>query len=180
MSSYPPPSPTAPPAAPAEHFPPLPPQPARQKNWFDRNWKWLVPSLGILALVMFGGFILAFFSWITATITSSEAYKVAVQRALESPVVQARLGTPIRVGRFTRGSVNLNGSSGNADLNIPLHGPKADAMIAVIAKKSAGLWTFDTLEVEVEGDDKPIPLLNDAPTPPPIPSDSSGPSSGTT
>ncbi len=178
MSTFPPPAPGAPP----EHFPPLPPQSARQKNWFDRNWKWFVPSMVILLLAIVGGFVAAVFVGVTSMIKSSDAYKVAVQRALDSPAVQARLGTPIHVGRFTRGSINLNGSSGDANLNIPLQGPRGYAMIAVIAKKSAGRWTFDTLEVDVEGDNQPIQLLDQAPTPSPpaIPSDSSGASSGTT
>ncbi len=178
MSTYPPPAPTTPP----DHFPPLPPQAPRQKNWFDRNWKWLVPSIVILFLAIIGGFVAAVFLGVTSMIKSSDAYKVAVQRALESPVVQARLGTPIHVGRFTRGSINLNGSSGDADLNIPLHGPRGDAMIAVIAKKRAGRWTFDTLEVDVEGDNQPIQLLDQVPTPSPraIPSDSPGAPGGTT
>jgi hypothetical protein len=55
-------------------------------------------------------------------------------------------------------------------------------MIAVIAKKRAGRWTFDRLEVDVDGDNQPIQLLDQAPppSPPAIPSDSSGSSSGTT
>jgi hypothetical protein len=179
MSSYPP--PPMPPEAP-EHFPPLPPEFARPKTWYQRNWKWVVPVAIIGMLAIFFGFFAALFFGITTMMKSSGAYTIAVQRALDSPAVQARLGTPIRVGRFTSGSVNLNGGSGNASLSIPLHGPRGDARIAVVAKERANRWTFDTLEVDVDGDHKPIPLLSDGPAPSPraIPSDSPGAPAGTT
>ena len=58
MSSYPPPIPTNTPDAP---FPPLPPQFPRQKNWFDRNWKWFIPTLFVAFLLVLSGFVAAVF-----------------------------------------------------------------------------------------------------------------------
>lgn len=156
MSSYPPPIPTN---APDAHFPPLPPQIPRQKNWFDRNWKWLIPTVLILFLMIVGGFVAAVFYGVTHMMRGAEPYQVAVERAMKNPDIQAKLGTPMKVGWFTSGSVNLNNSSGSASLAIPLSGPKGSGTIYVEAKKRAGIWAYETLEF-APNDGQRIPLLD--------------------
>ncbi|MHC4199391.1 MAG: cytochrome c oxidase assembly factor Coa1 family protein, partial [Planctomycetota bacterium] len=55
---------------------------------------------------------------------SSGAYKVALARVKSHPKVTAALGTPVKEGWFLTGTVNVNGSGENADVSIPLSGPK--------------------------------------------------------
>src|ERR1700761_9310781 len=109
MSSYPPPISSN---APGAHFPPLPPQIPRQKNWFDRNWKWLVPTLLIFIVLLIGGFVAPVFFGSPNMRSTSEPYHVAVERAMKNADVQAKLGTPMKVGWLSSGSINLNGPSG--------------------------------------------------------------------
>jgi len=158
---------------PPAHFPPLPPQSSRPKNWFDRNWKWFVPALIIFCLLIFGGFIAAILFGTMHMFDSSEPYKTAVERAMKNPEVQAKLGTPITVGRFTSGSINLNGPSGNASIEIPLRGPKGRGVVYIEAKKRAGKWAYETLEFAADDGDR-IPLL-DSTLPQVHPSPSSAP-----
>ena len=157
MSSYPPPIPTN---APDAHFPPLPPQIPRQKNWFDRNWKWLIPTLLLAFLLVIGGFVAAVFYGITHMMRGSEPYQVAVESAMKSPDVQAKLGTPMKVGWFTMGNINLNGASGSASLSIPLSGPKGSGVIYVEARKKGGTWRYETLEF-APNDGARVPLLDE-------------------
>ena len=82
---------------------------------------------------------------------SSDAYKIAVARAKRDQRVVAALGTPIREGMFSSGKTNVNGSSGEADIGIPISGPKGKATIYAVATKSTGRWTFSKLVVQVEG-----------------------------
>ena len=156
MSSYPPPIPTN---APDAHFPPLPPQFPRQKNWFDRNWKWFIPTLVVAFLLVIGGFVGALFLGITHMFAGSEPYKVAVERAMKSPAVQEKIGAPMKVGWLTSGNENLNGPSGSASLSIPLSGPKGSGTIYVEAKKKAGTWRYETLEF-APSDGARVPLLD--------------------
>lgn len=165
LSSYPP------PLTPEQqaHFPPLPPQFPRRKNWFDRNWKWFTPTLVIAILCLVGGFIAVLYLSVDLTFRSSEVCKIAVAQATASPAVRAKLGTPLRVGHSFSGSLNLYGTSGDANLEIPVSGPLGTGRIDVVGKKRAGHWTFDTLEVSVDGGGRPIPLADpatpDSPTP---------------
>jgi hypothetical protein len=48
-------------------------------------------------------------------------------------------------------------------MSIPISGPYAVGHIIVVANKHANQWKFETLEVEVDGQDERIPLLESAP-----------------
>ena len=63
---------------------------------------------------------------------------------------QAELGTPITAGFFVSGNINVYGSSGNADLGIPVKGPLGSGTVYVVARKSAGRWSYQTMELRVE------------------------------
>ena len=60
------------------------------------------------------------------------------------------LGSPINDGMFLSGNTNVNGASGNADLAIPISGPKGKGTIYVAASKSAGRWSYTTLVAEIK------------------------------
>ena len=89
---------------------------------------------------------------------SSEVYKGALDAAQNDPQVQAALGTPIEAGAFVTGSMETQGISGNATLNIPIHGPKGKGTLYAAARRENGVWVFYTLAVEVDGSDELITL----------------------
>ena len=90
---------------------------------------------------------------------SSDVYKEALARAKASPAVAEALGTPIKAGYFTSGNINVSGPSGDAELSIPISGPKGQATIYLEARKSAGEWAFSLLEVEIVETKERIDLL---------------------
>ena len=134
--------------------PPPPPQ-----GWFGRNWKWFVPTGCATLLVLFLCFIAGIFAVVATSMKSSDAYKEAMARAQADPRVIEKIGQPMRSGWFVSGSVNTNPASGQADLSIPISGPNGKGKIYVGAKKTAGRWRFETLEVEVDGSPDRIDLL---------------------
>jgi hypothetical protein len=156
--------------------PPLPamgasPVQPRQQTWFDRNWKWLLALLLVLAFLIVVSFIAVVLFGVEALIKDSDPYQLAVRRATESPAVAEKLGAPIHVEWFVSGSVNFSGSDGSVNLSIPISGPKGRGHIAVVGKEHAKRWTFETLEVDVRGEDQPILLLQQGEgTPPATPS----------
>ena len=142
---------------------PMPPAggdvPAPRPGWWSRNWKWFVPVgclTMLVALVVFSGAIVLL---VFGALKSSEAYKTAVARAKANPQVIEALGTPIKEGMLLSGKTNVDGSSGEADLTIPLSGPKGKAKLYAIATKRAGRWTYSTLEAEIDGREERINLL---------------------
>lgn len=66
----------------------------------------------------------------------------------------------MKAGYLVSGSVNVRGEDrGNADLSIPIKGPKGEGTVHVVATKSEGKWRFEELDVVVAGDPARIDLL---------------------
>ena len=128
-------------------------------SWFGRNWKWLVPvgCLGTALLLVglaVGVVFLAF-----GAMKSSEVYQQALSRAQEHPAVEEAVGSPIKAGWLVSGNISVSGPSGEADLSIPISGPRGKARIYAVATRSAGRWEFSTLEVEILATGARITLL---------------------
>lgn len=134
-------------------------------GWWSRNWKWFLPTsccLGTLlciiaAVALFGVGIFSIISGVSAILKSSEPYQTAVARAKADEKVVAALGTPISEG-FPTGKVNTNNDSGDADIHVPLTGPKGKGTLHVVGTKSAGTWTYSTMSVTIAGTDETIDL----------------------
>jgi hypothetical protein len=146
-----------PPAPPPPPFTPVPqPPPA---GWWNRNWKWFVPTGCCLTPLVLGGAFVAFLVLVVfGAMKQSDAYKMAVARAKANPRVTSALGTPISEGWFLSGHTNVNMGSGDADLTIPISGPKGKGTIYAVATKSAGEWTYSKLEVKIDSTGETIDL----------------------
>ena len=149
-----------------EPTPPPPPPPftpapqAQPAGWWNRNWKWFVPTGCCLTpLVLVGAFFAFLVIVIFGAMKQSDAYKMAVARAKADQRVTNALGTPLEEGWFLWGSsTTVSGSSGEADLTIPISGPKGKGTIFAVATKSAGDWTFSKLAVKIESTGETIDL----------------------
>jgi hypothetical protein len=135
----------------------------QRTNWWGRNWKWFVPTgcLGILLLA--ASFVFVIISIVFGAMKSSDAYKIALAKAQADPRVVNALGFPITDGFFVSGKTNVSGSSGQADLTVPISGPKGRGTIYFVASKFAGEWTFSKLMVEVGKTGERIDLTDKAP-----------------
>jgi hypothetical protein len=142
---------------------PVSAQPPR-KGWWGRNWKWFVPSgcLGMLLLV--AGFFFFILTMVFGVMKSSDAYKMALARAKADPRVVSALGSPINDGLFVWGKTNVSGTSGQADVTVPISGPKGKGTIYFVASKFAGQWKFEKLMVEVADTGQRIDLIEDPAT----------------
>jgi len=127
---------------------------AQRSDWWTRNWKWCVPVLIITSVLLIAGSIYSVFG----LLKSSDPYVQAVARTKASPAVTSALGTPVTEGFFTTGRINFSGGSGNAQLAIPMSGPKGNATVYVIAQQTVGQWHFSALIVHIESTGKRIDL----------------------
>ena len=138
--------------------PPLPGK--KSTTWWQRNWKWFVPAcLG--GVVLFAGFIVLIVTIVFGMMKSTDAYKEALAMTRANPYVQEALGSPIEDGLLVMGSINVNGSSGHADLAIPVSGPQGNGTIYVVASKSAGQWAILRLVVDIKATNERIDLMAD-------------------
>lgn len=134
-------------------------QSAPSSTWFARNWKWLLPVGILLSLLLFASFVGGILLVVESSFQHSDSYVQALARARADPQVVEKIGQPIEPGWMASGSIDVSGSSGDADISIPIRGPKGKGTLYVVAKKRAGRWEFETLQVEVTGHAGRIDLL---------------------
>jgi Cytochrome oxidase complex assembly protein 1 len=137
----------------------LQPEPL-SKSWIERHPGWKIPLGCLILLLLVGGFVTILLTGILASFHSSDVYNQALARAAADPQVRAHLGEPVHPGWFISGQMNVSGSAGNADLSIPVSGPRGKGVIRAVAVKSEGVWRFTTLQVNIEGESEPLDLLS--------------------
>lgn len=134
----------------------------RTPSWWDRNWKWFVPT-GCLALLGLGlAFVAGVAYFIFAMMKSADVYQDALRRAQSSPAVLQALGRPVEDGLYVAGNIQVNGPTGSADLSFPVSGPEGDGTVYVRGTKSMGEWTLEELVVRVDASGERIDLLAEA------------------
>jgi hypothetical protein len=96
-------------------------------------------------------FIIGIFLFIMGSFKSSPVYVQALEAARTDSRVAQALGTPIESGWFITGSTSEQGLSGDANLVIPISGPRKGGTLYASARKANGVWQFYTLAVQVDG-----------------------------
>lgn len=106
---------------------------------------------GCLAVLLVAiTFVATAFFLALGIIKQTDAFKLAFSRVERDPAVIAALASPIKARKIISGSIHAEGPSGEAHFSIPIGGPKGKGKIYVDATKSAGLWQFSTLIVEID------------------------------
>jgi len=118
-----------------------------------------VPAGCFSILILFVAFVGAIALIVFGAMRSTDVYKDALARARVNPAVMEVLGSPITEGFFISGNTNVNGASGEANLSIPISGPKGKGTIYVAANKSLGRWNYTGLTVEIAKTHQRIDLL---------------------
>jgi len=124
---------------------------SQSQGFLTAHWK---RNLSIVA-----GIAAVFVVVLFALIGDSEVCKLAYARAQSSSAVQQRLGEPIKRGFFVSGTIEILGPDGKADIEIPISGPKGKGTLYALARKSAGVWKFETLDATFDGGSERISIL---------------------
>lgn len=133
-----------------------------KKNWFQRNWKWALPSFGCLTIiVVFALLFGAMVSKVTDMFKDSVPYSVSMEILQKNELVLEKLGEPIEPNGMFKGNINYQDDQGTADLKIPVKGPKGKATMLVIAEKNGDQWTYQTMNVSFDDSEETINLLED-------------------
>ncbi len=131
------------------------------KNWFGRNWKWAVPTMGCLTIIV--GIVFLFSAMVykvTDMFKDSEPYSVGMEILKNNELVIENLGEPIETNGMFQGNINYVNDDGTADLKIPVKGPKGEATLLIIAEMKDDVWTYQTMKVSFEDSDESIDLID--------------------
>ena len=132
------------------------PAPAPARSWFSRNWKWLIPVVVGVPVLFVAGII----SLVFGIMKSTEPYKHSTELVLRDPQALQAMGSPVKMGWLVTGSIQTSGSSGEAELAIPVHGSMHEGKLYVIAKKSMDVWHYESIQLWIEGQSTGLDLLH--------------------
>ena len=110
---------------------------------------WLKTLLYILAGVIAVGALVV--GGNTLLFKNADVVQQALAAARANTRVQEELGTPVNIGWLVTGSISTQGISGDADLVIPIQGPKKGGTLYASARKGNGVWQYYTLAVDIDG-----------------------------
>ena len=131
-----------------------------KKTWLDQNPNWKIP-LGCLTLVfLLALFAIVLMTVVTTSIRNSDVYKQALAQAASNSQVRDLIGEPLKPAWLISGQLNVSGSTGSANLSIPISGPRGKGTIRAVANKTGGVWRFTYLQVTVNGQPGNIDLLS--------------------
>ena len=121
-----------------------------------RNRRVGILIVGVLAaIVVIGGGVYAVSA---SRLKSAWVYTEAVREATADPAVRERLGEPIRAAVFPSGDVEDEGKTGEGHVSVRLSGPRGAGTLNAAAAKAAGVWSFTTLDVQLDERDRRINL----------------------
>ena len=130
------------------------------RGWLEHNPRRKIP-LGCVTLIFrMGVFATILLTVVIPSFRNSDAYKQALAKAAGNSQVREQMGEPVKPSWFLSGQLQGNGSTGNANLSIPLSGPKARrGSIRAVAYRSAGVWRFTYLQASIDGQRGSVALL---------------------
>mgnify|MGYP000088402095 CR=1 FL=1 len=132
-----------------------------RKNWWQRNWKWFVPTGCLTLIAVFIIFIVTMFFTVTAMVKDSAPYVDAFESATTNSYVIEQLGEPIEQSAIIQGQISISDTESDADIRIPLKGPKGKGTLHVIGTKSNGKWTYSKMSISIEPAKEVINLLEE-------------------
>ncbi|EHK56193.1 cytochrome c oxidase assembly factor Coa1 family protein [Allomesorhizobium alhagi] len=137
----------------------------RNRYWRDtehfrraqRNWA----IAGLLIWIAVIGGVAGLIGGIPYMMKSSDAYQMTMDQVRADDRVKAAIGTDVVDSYWISGNVSVNADgTGDAKLDIPLHGDKGTGSAISHAVRRGGEWDMRLLVIRVDGSDAPIVLVN--------------------
>ncbi len=135
------------------------------RSWWSRNWKWFVPTIIGVPILLCGGLCAGFFYFVFNALQNSPPVIAAVQAAQSSPGAIAALGSPIEAGAMVQGNVQINNNTGTVDVMIPVSGPSGTGTISVKGSMRNGQWSYSEITLLPDNGSGAIDLTAAAPAP---------------
>lgn len=137
-----------------------------EKNWWKRNWMWLVP---FTAIALFS--IVFFFSSENKNITAfAQAYtdaalfENALEKAKKNERVIQVLGDlePIDKLAIVEGVVEYSDDNNSVDISVRVKGTKGKGKMDVSADRDGGKWKYKKIDIRIKELKETIEIIKSA------------------
>jgi hypothetical protein len=131
------------------------PSESKKVSWFAQHWA----LSGIVALVGTCALAGMFFVSVFSILRNSSAAQLALHQAEANPIIVRTIGAPLKTGWIVSGTVNVRGPGGEAELAIPVIGPKGKGTLYTMAVRQQNHWRTTRLAFAKEGESTTQDLL---------------------
>lgn len=118
------------------------------RGWWTRHWRWAVPLVVVLALMIVVGCSMGWLLRWSALAHASPPMREAMRRAACSPEVVSLLGEPLQADRLPHGDLRV-GPDGRQDvgLMVGVEGPLAAGWLIVRGTRMDDSWDYPVMYV---------------------------------
>ena len=136
------------------------------KSWWNKNWKWIIPVIGILLISIF-------------TISTTEigentfdivkAYadpdlvETALIKAQENDEVKELLGTLEQVDKMAKleGSVKYSNNDTSVDISVRVKGSKGKGRMRILAERNGETWEYKKIVIGIKKLKRTIEIIGE-------------------
>lgn len=126
-----------------------------KKPWLYRNWKWLVPVVFVILLLVFVIIITKdIITGMGTAMADPALIEQAKEKAQNNPEVTSYFGTELQVGSIIEGDVLIHENGKTIRVTFPLKGNKGSGMIDIYAHLAYEKWKHDSIDVRLKKPEK--------------------------
>src|SRR5690606_9200883 len=125
-----------------------------QKNWFQRNWKWVLPIsiVAILSATFFFSLIGEHLGDFGQAYNDSDLFEGALLKVQENEEVTFALGEiePVSKMAILEGDVNYTNQNRNVQFTVRVEGKNGKALMDGIAERINDSWDYKKITIRVK------------------------------
>jgi len=136
-------------------------------SWWNRNWKWFLPTFIVLFLLVFG---LVFSSSIDGNVTDiakaysdNSLYEIAIEKAKTNKRVLEVIGElePVNKLAILEGNVIYSNNNNSVKLSIRIKGNKGKGKMDIAANKNGNEWEYEKINIRIKDPKEEIQILKE-------------------
>jgi Cytochrome oxidase complex assembly protein 1 len=139
-----------------------------KKSWWNRNWKWFLPTIILVFLIGFGLILTSAIDGnmtdIAQAYSENSLYENAIEKAKTNKRVIEVIGEiePIDKLAIFEGNVIYSNNNKSVVLSVRVKGNKGKGKMDISADKNGTLWEYKKINIRIKDPKEEIQILEDS------------------
>ncbi len=135
------------------------------KSWWQRNWKWFLPTSSMLFIIVIGSLITASIEGnakdYAQAYSDDSLYEKALEKVKANPRVKETLGEiePIDKLAILEGNTKYSDNNNSVETTIRIKGTKTKGKMDISATKNGTGWEYKKINIRVKDPKEEIDVL---------------------
>ncbi len=126
----------------------------KQQSWFQRNWKWVLPTtiIAILSAILFFSLTSEHLGDFGQAYADPELFEGAIVKVRENEKAKVALGDIKHVDKIAilEGDVKYTTQNTKVQFSIRINGANGKAIMDVKAERTNGIWEYKKITIRVK------------------------------